>query len=144
MNNIDFTINQVQRRYDWQEVIGKEKSTTTVLGFITKDTSKSIFKQCYRIVDAETDELIETNTDTLPLPGLCENVKLTFTYSSDTPPSNIDDMLSRMNGNFLDFGHAMPKLTIDRPTCTLHGVFIIEWNPKINGGTGSVDFISYK
>jgi len=142
MNEIDFTIDQVQLRYDWEEVIAEEKTTTTVLGFITKDTSREMFKNSYRIVDAETDEVIETNTNSLP--PIHISPKLTLKYTSITQPSNIDDVLSYINGKFLECGYTMPKLTIDRPTCTLHGVFIKEWNPQINGGTGSIDYISHK
>lgn len=143
MTNIDFTINQIQIRYDWQEVIGEEVTTSTFLGFCTYETTKSIFKNSYRILDAESKEVIETNTDSLP-PPYCASPRITFKYSSEGMPSNIEDIFAHMNIGVGSYGKPMPKLTIDRPTCTLQGVFITEWNPKIKGGTGVIDYISYK
>ncbi|WAX21582.1 hypothetical protein [Stenotrophomonas phage RAS14] len=137
MNDIDFNVNQILIRTDWEEVIGTESTTKTILGFISSEKTKTIVKNSYRIVDAETDEVVETNTTSLP--DYTGMTSISFKYSSDNLPAIMKDMMNTIYST-----KPMRKLTIERPTCTLHGVFVTEWNPKIGGGKGIVDYISYK
>lgn len=106
MDYMDFDIKQISIRYEWDEVIGNKVKTNTSFGGLFRTTSnETITKKVYQVIDAETKEVIESNTKSNP-PFHQRIGNSTFTYSSDSEPKILTKMLGSMlfrNANGKDY-----------------------------------------
>lgn len=137
-NKIDFQIDQVTARYEWERVT----STTTtshggILGIFLEDSVTQTTVPVYRLVDALTGNLIET--DTSELPNQFVRPEYVVHISGDKIPESLietSEAFKKLNYTF------NPKFAeVEVAGHTLYGLMVTEWDEKTNKGKAIFDFM---
>lgn len=133
-DEIDFQIDRVTARYAWDRVLSTTTTTNTGLfGLMFGDLEHRTTTPAYRIVDALTDELIESNTDQLP--SVWVKPEYVVHISGKSMPKVLVETLESFKG----FGNLLtPKIPeVDIAGHTLYDLMVTEWDESTNTGLAS-------
>jgi hypothetical protein len=137
-NKIDFQIDQVTARYEWDRVLSTTRTQHKgFLGIFLEDSVSHTSVRSYRVVDAITNVLIES--DTSELPPVSVRPTYVVRISGDKIPESLIETCEALKGLNYMFNPKIAEVDVDGHT--LYGLMVTQWDEKTNTGTAGIDFI---